>query len=145
MVNQISFSINHLQHIGIPVSDISVSETFYKRLGFNNVMQAPFMLEGDIGTCIMMKNKDVIIELYQLPGKQLGEIKKRNNGHIDHIAFDVNDIDVAFKELKNNSFQVLEKEPAFLSFWEKGCRYFNISGPDGEQIEFNQLLKDSPG
>ncbi len=70
MGNQISFSVNHMQHIGITVSDISISEAFYKKLGFNYVIQAPFILNGESCTCIMMKNKDVIIELYQLPEKQ---------------------------------------------------------------------------
>ena len=35
--------INNIQHIGIPVTDILVSEGFYKRLGFSNVMQAGFL------------------------------------------------------------------------------------------------------
>jgi len=33
-----------------------------------------------------MKNKEALIELYQLPEKELTEIKSRQNGHIDHIA-----------------------------------------------------------
>jgi lactoylglutathione lyase len=28
-----------------------------------------------------------------------------------------------------------------LAFWSKGCKYFNILGPDGERLEFNQILK----
>jgi hypothetical protein len=35
---------------------------------------------------------------------------------------------------------VLENEPVFLAFWVKGCKYFNTSGPDGERLEFNQIL-----
>src|SRR6267143_3212529 len=38
--------INGLQHIGIPVTDIATSEAFYKRLGFANVMKAPFTIDG---------------------------------------------------------------------------------------------------
>jgi catechol 2,3-dioxygenase-like lactoylglutathione lyase family enzyme len=138
--NQISISINHLQHVGIPVKNIAVSETFYNRLGFENVMQSAFISEGETGTCIMMKNKSVIIELYQMPDNQLAEVKNRKNGHIDHIAFDVDDIDNAFAELKNASFHIVEEKPVFLSFWENGCKYFNIIGPDGERLEFNQIL-----
>ena len=141
MKDEIPAIINHLQHVGIPVTDIAVSETFYARLGFENIMRSPFTMDGETGDCIMMKNKSVIIELYQLPGKQLDEIRKRKDGHIDHIAFDVDDIDVTFSLLKNASFDILEDAPVFLSFWEKGCRYFNISGPDGERLEFNQVLK----
>ena len=140
MNDKLSSLINHLQHIGIPVTNISVSEAFYRNLGFENVMQSAFTEDGETGTCIMMKNKNVIIELYRLPDSKLLEISSRKDGHIDHITFDVDDIDVAFAVLKDASFHIMENEPVFLSFWEKGCRYFNILGPDGERLEFNQIL-----
>ena len=104
-------------------------------------MQSNFTMEGETGTCIMMKLNTVIIELYQMPGKYLEEIRGRRDGHIDHIAFDVDDIDATFNLLKNASFQVIEAAPVFLSFWDKGCRYFNITGPDGERLEFNQIIR----
>jgi len=141
MKDKIAFAINHLQHTGIPVTDMAVSEAFYSRLGFVNVMKAGFAINGAPGTCIMMKNNAIIIELYQMPPAELDEIRKRKNGHIDHIAFDVDDIDAAFTDLTKAAFQVQEAAPVFLSFWEKGCRYFNILGPDGERLEFNQVLK----
>ena len=68
------------------------------------------------------------------------EIRNRKNGHIDHIAFDVDDIDKTFAELKDETFNILEEQPVFLSFWKNGCNYFNITGPDGERMEFNQIL-----
>jgi lactoylglutathione lyase len=87
-----------------------------------------------------MKLNDMIIELYQLPENELKEIRDRNNGHIDHIAFDVDDIDETFEVLKAASFNIIEEQPVFLSFWKNGCKYFNITGPDGERLEFNQIL-----
>jgi catechol 2,3-dioxygenase-like lactoylglutathione lyase family enzyme len=141
MKDQIPVAINHLQHVGIPVTDITVSEAFYARLGFSNVMQSTFTLDGKTGVCIMMKNNSAIIELYQLPDHKLGEIGNRKDGHIDHIAFDVDNIDTTFSVLKNAMYQIVEEAPVFLSFWDKGCKYFNILGPDGERIEFNQVIK----
>jgi len=135
-----SLILNHIQHIGIPVSNILSSQQFYKKLGFESVMQAPFEQENEKGTCVMMKNGSIIIELYQLPEKFLGEIKARKDGHIDHIAFDVPDIDASFRWIKLAGLQPLEAEPQFLQFWQKGCKYFNIAGPDGERLEFNQML-----
>jgi len=140
MKNQISNLINHLQHIGIPVTNVVASEAFYTQLGFEKVMQSPFQEDGQTGTCVMMKNKRIIIELYQLPTHKLQEIRNRKDGHIDHITFDVDDIDVAFAALKNASYQVIEPAPIFLPFWQNGCKYFNILGPDGERLEFNQIL-----
>ena len=134
------FKINHIQHIGIPVTDLNASEVFYKKLGFENVMQSGFDFNGDKGKVAMMQRGTMIIEIYQMPEKELAEIRSRKNGHIDHIAFDVANIDQAFEELKNEGFAVIENTPVFLPFWKNGCKYFNITGPDGERLEFNQIL-----
>jgi catechol 2,3-dioxygenase-like lactoylglutathione lyase family enzyme len=140
MQNPININIAAIQHIGIPVTNIQNSEAFYMRLGFANVMKAGFGPENGRGTCIMMKRGDMIIELYQLPEKDLAEIRSRKNGHIDHVAFDVPDIDAAYTTLKEAGLNPIEPEPVFLNFWDKGCKYFNITGPDGERLEFNQIL-----
>jgi lactoylglutathione lyase len=133
--------IKHIQHIGIPVTDLAVSEKFYESLGFINVMKATFDYNDQKGNVAMMKQNDIIIELYQMPPAALGEIRDRKNGHIDHIAFDVDDIDLAYNSLKNSGFNMLEQKPVFLNFWKNGCKYFNITGPDGERLEFNQILR----
>lgn len=133
-------TINHIQHIGIPVSDLKRSEAFYHRLGFENVMASGFDYKGGKGNMAMVQRGEMIIELYQLPEPELNEIRSRKDGHIDHIAFDVPDIDKAFAELKNASFTIVEETPIFLPFWKNGCKYFNITGPDGERLEFNQVL-----
>ncbi|MES1218128.1 MAG: VOC family protein [Bacteroidota bacterium] len=136
-----NFKINHLQHIGIPVTDIKRSEAFYNKLGFKNVMASTFEFNGAQGTVAMMQRDDMIIEIYQMPEKELSEIRNRKDGRIDHIAFDVDDVDIAFKQLKEEGFHLHEEQPVFLAFWKKGCRFFNIAGPDGERIEFNQIIK----
>ena len=132
--------IHRIQHIGVPAHDLEVSIPFYERLGFENVMEAPFEFDGAYGTCVMMKNHEVIVELYQMPAKQLAEIKGRSNGHVDHFAIDVADVDLAFDTLKKAGFEILESTPTFLQFWKNGTRFFNVKGPSGEVIEFNQIL-----
>jgi lactoylglutathione lyase len=52
----------------------------------------------------------------------------------------VADIDETFATVKEAGFKVVEDAPVFLQFWKNGCRYFNITGPDGERLEFNQIL-----
>lgn len=135
-----NLKLNHIQHIGIPVTDLSRSEAFYEKLGFQNVMKTDFEYNKGKGVVAMMKLNSMIIELYQLPEQELAEIRQRKNGHIDHIAFDVDDIEQTYSVLKASSFSIVEPAPVFLSFWEKGCKYFNITGPDGERLEFNQIL-----
>ena len=134
--------INQIQHIGIPVSNIQKSIGFYEKFGFTNVMPSTFEIEGEKGGIVaMMKRDSIILELYQMPASYLTEIKNRKDGHIDHIAFDVDDIELAFTTIKENHFTILEKEPVFLNFWNKGCKYFNVLGPDGERLEFNEIIK----
>jgi len=134
------FKINHIQHIGIPVTQLSVSEAFYNKLGFENIMASEFIHNGEKGSVKMMYRNSMVLEIYQMPESELSEIRTRKNGHIDHIAFDVDDIDEVYSELTESGFTILEKEPVFLPFWKKGCKYFNILGPDGERLEFNQIL-----
>jgi len=133
--------INGFQHLGVPVTDIKVSEAFYQSLGFDNVMATTFQLNGDTGYVAMMQRGDMIIEIYQLPEKELAEIKTRGNGHVDHMAFDVDDADTLFHQLKEAGYNVVENAPVFLSFWKHGCKFFNITGPDGERLEFNEIVK----
>ena len=132
--------INGLQHVGIPVGDLTVSKEFYERLGFEVVMVAPFVHRGETGSCCMMRRENIIIELYRMPEIDLTAIRARKDGHIDHVAFDVPDIGETFSVLKSAGFHIIEPEPVFLAFWKNGCKYFNITGPDGERLEFNQIL-----
>ena len=141
METAINLPIKAIQHIGIPVTNINTSELFYSKLGFINVMEAPFQLNGEPGTCIMMQRGEMLIEIYQLPASLLPEIRSRKDGHVDHVAFDVDDIDAAYAIVKQGGFNIIEPEPVFLpTFWKNGCKYFNITGPDGEKLEFNQVL-----
>lgn len=132
--------INYLQHVGLPVTDLAVSQAFYKSLGFKNVMSSTFEHNGGTGNVAMMKLGSIIIELYQMPQPELSEVRKRTNGRIDHIAFDVDDIDATYSQLKSAGFTIVEDKPVYLAFWEKGCKYFNILGPGGERLEFCQIL-----
>ncbi|HTE24043.1 VOC family protein [Flavitalea sp.] len=135
-----NLKINRLQHIGLPIVDMEISKSFYERLGFSNAMSSTFMHQGAEGKVVMMKRDDIIIELYQMPEPELSDIRNRKNGRIDHFAFDVDDIDETFQLMKSAGFSIPEKEPVFLNFWEKGCKYFYIIGPDGERLEFCQIL-----
>ncbi|MDL5514195.1 VOC family protein [Arenibacter sp. M-2] len=131
-----------LQHLGLPVSNLQASLEFYKSLGFKRIMSSHVDIptENDSILVAMMEQKGVIIELYQVTKKEMLELKSRKDGHVDHIAFDVADVEKAFKELSEAGFTIIEEKPVFLNFWENGCKYFAIRGLDGEKLEFNQII-----
>lgn len=134
--------INHLQHVGIPVTDLGVSTAFYEKLGFENIMSSSFEFNSEGGGLVSMLHLNgIVLELYQMPATELKNIRQRHDGRIDHIAFDVDDVEATFTLLKNAGYNILEEAPVLLAFWDKGCKYFNITGPDGERLEFNQILK----
>lgn len=129
------------QHLGIPVTDLEKSRAFYGRFGFKKVMEAGISADGEKIKVAMLEKDRFILELYQLTGSDLVKIRERSDGHIDHIALDVMEINKAFDEIRNAGLKPLEDKPVFLPFWEKGVKFFNIRGPDGEKIEFSERLK----
>jgi catechol 2,3-dioxygenase-like lactoylglutathione lyase family enzyme len=138
--NYLQGNFKGLQHLGIPVTNLGISVDFYSRLGFNRILAA-HVDEADGRVLVgFLEQKGVVIELYQVTDKEREEIKSRKDGHVDHIAFDVADVEKAFHELKAAGFEMVQEKPVFLDFWEKGCKYFAIRGPDGEKLEFNQKM-----
>ncbi len=132
--------VTALQHLGVPVRDIARSKAFYTSLGFHEAMVMSLHTEsGDIQVA-MMQTGAFVLELYQLPNNALVEITARGHGHIDHFALDVEDIQKVFDTVKAAGLVPLENAPVFLPFWDKGVYYFNIYGPDGEKVEFNQRV-----
>jgi lactoylglutathione lyase len=129
-----------LQHLGIPVTDLEISVHFYARLGFKRILSAHVDETGGRVLVAFMEQRGVIIELYQVTEQEREAIRLRGDGHIDHIAFDVADVEEAFHALKSAGFIMVQEEPVFLDFWKRGCKYFAIRGPDGEKLEFNQIL-----
>lgn len=133
-------NVKGFQHLGLPVTDLARSRAFYESLGFRPVFGTTLVLDGKEIPMVMLDLKGFILELYQLPAPDLEEIRARRDGHIDHLALDVADIDRAWEAALAAGLQPLEDAPVFLPFWEKGCKYFTVRGPDGEKVEFNQIF-----
>ena len=117
-----------LAHIGLPVKDFKTSVEFYNSLGFKEVV----MLEE---SC-MLENNGCTMEIYQ----RHDDLSQKPIGIIDHIAFVSNDIDAAYEEAVSLGYKIttqgIESNDMFAP---KSNRYFKISGPDGEELEFAQV------
>jgi catechol 2,3-dioxygenase-like lactoylglutathione lyase family enzyme len=133
-------NVQGFQHLGLPVTDIARSRAFYERLGFRTVFETALPADGGSIAVAMLDLNGFVLELYQLTGSDLAEVGTRRDGHVDHLALNVADIGVAWESARAAGLTPLEEAPVFLPFWDKGCRYFNVRGPDGEKVEFNQIL-----
>jgi len=130
-MNAIGKRVKGLQHIGLPTNDMAATVDFYRSLGFEVAHRA-----DDNGTQVcFLRLAGVCIEAYE-NGQAVGR-----PGAIDHIALDVDDIEAAWDAVRAAGFQTREKEIRTLPFWSKGVRFFNIQGPNGETVEFGQILE----
>ena len=62
-------------------------------------------------------------------------------GALYYIPIDVHNIDSLHKIIKVKGFKFIQDKVTFLSYWEKGIKYFSIEGPNKESIEFWERLK----
>ncbi len=120
-----------LAHIGIPTQDISVSDQFYRSIGFT-VCRTEIQPNGQPVNFYQAGN--VQLESYQV------EQSAQCIGAIEHIALVVDDIDETFECLVSAGYEVLEGSVQHLPFWENGVRYCTIAGPSGEKFEFLQMM-----
>ncbi|MCL1795713.1 MAG: VOC family protein [Clostridia bacterium] len=116
-----------LQHIGIPTRDIAATVAFYRSLGFRNTYQTE---KGDV---VFLQLGNLTVETY------FGETNPRT-GAIDHMTVNVTDIDKVFEAVKAGGYTLIDSEIITLPFFNNGCSYFMIEGPNGERVEFNQVL-----
>lgn len=122
--------VTGLQHIGLPTNDMAATVKFYQSLGFQIAHQT--VNNGE--TVCFLQLGSVCVETYE-NGRAVGRA-----GAIDHVALDVSDIEAAWAAVQAAGHQPLEAEIQSLPFWTNGVRFFNILGPNGEKVEFGQIL-----
>lgn len=125
--------ISGIQHIGIPTNDIEVTTTFYESLGFH--LQVQTFNEKTAEKVVFLQLGNLVIETYENKSETM------NDGTIDHIALNVQDIDSLYAEIEELNFTLLTDGIQFLPFWEYGIRYFIIQGPNKEKLEFCERLQ----
>lgn len=122
-------NIKGLQHIGIPTNDMDKTVDFYKKIGFEVAHE---VMDGDVRV-VFLKLKDLVLETYENHEAAL------RDGAVDHIAFNVADIEEAFKFITGLGIKILT-EITFLPFWDNGVKFFIAEGPNLERLEFAQYL-----
>lgn len=128
-------------HLAVKVRDLEASMNFYQGLGFEKTdsgyLDTP---EGrlQIG---FVGNHGFELELIQMIGSGLEELKTRGAGHLDHIALNVEDAKEAFFLAKKEGYQLEDYTVHELPLFEHGVRFFTVLGPDGERVELNQICR----
>lgn len=127
-----------LAHAGIFVKDAKRSKQFYEEiLGTEAVWDCHFGGENkDDYIVSIVQNGTAVLELVE---RKNGD--ERTDGIIDHIAFQVDDIEgvIASLKVKGIEFETDEvvHEPSML---QNGSKWIFFRGPDGEHIELAQPL-----
>ena len=113
---------------------ISEEETiaFYEKLGFSVALRTYNEEAGEAVAFLQLGN--LMLEIYE------NHQAPMQAGAWDHLAIDVKDIEAAYEEIcalgLNNQKDIIH----FLPFWENGVKFFKITGPNCEVIEFSQIL-----
>ena len=123
-------NITGLQHIGLPVKDFDESLKFYTDLGFELV----YRTENDGVPVGFLRKGNVTLETYYTPDPAM------KAGAINHIALDVKDINAMYDVAVERGYNIMEPGIVKLPFWSNGVAYFNVIGPNGETVEFSQML-----
>ncbi|PWG00269.1 VOC family protein [Levilactobacillus bambusae] len=123
--------ITGIQHVGIPTDDLDRTIRFYEALGF---VQAGLFKNG-ANRCAFLRLGTLTIETWE------GDPVTKKTGAINHFSLDTTNIEAAFRDAQTMGLTLKESEiQSIPTFWDHGIRYFNILGPNGETIEFCQIL-----
>jgi catechol 2,3-dioxygenase-like lactoylglutathione lyase family enzyme len=122
-------------HIGLRTDDIAAARKFYGGvLGF----QEPFSLDKlpEDGTGLLLTyfkiNDHQYIEVFP-------ELKDPKQDRLSHISFETTDIDALHSYLKSRGVKVPDK----LEPMQDGNRGFDVTDPDGHDVEFIQYMPGS--
>ena len=124
-----------LDHLGIATSDLEKFVNWYVDvLGFEVFEEC--IAEDGTPIKFLKNNEGVIYEVFQLEN-----LKPEDMNRIDHISYVSDDIEKDYEYCMSQGFKDTTGGIQTIgTAWSKGCSYFKIEGPNGEQIEFDQIL-----
>ena len=90
---------------------------------------------------VMLQNGTCTIEAYHPLDEEINaKNMARADGHVDHIAMWVDNLDDLYQECQDKGYEIVSDGIEHLDvFAPKTCRYFFITGPSQERLEFAQL------
>lgn len=119
--------MNRIAHIGMCVKDLEISKKFYNEILGLEVCGTH---QDERIKIAFMNSGNGIIEIIQYAN----EYTPRTAGVVDHIAFEVENIEESVEKLKKAGVKLLFDAP---KPFEQGKIFF-FQGPDGERLEYVQ-------
>jgi len=101
-----------IEHIGIAVKDLKTSNQLFEKIFGNPPYKEEEVASEGVKTSFFMNgpNKIELLEATNSESPIAKFIEKKGEG-IHHIAFDVEDINLEIKRLKNEGFIILNETP----------------------------------
>jgi len=104
--------LNRIYHLGYAVEDIAAASRFYRE-NFGAEPTEPEVVEEQGIVATMFRVGESMIELVQpiRPDSPVGKFLERRGEGVHHVAYEVEDLDAALTELKNNGVEIVDEEP----------------------------------
>jgi methylmalonyl-CoA/ethylmalonyl-CoA epimerase len=104
--------LNRIYHLGYAVEDIEAASRFYRE-NFGAEPTEPEVIEEQGIVAVMFRVGESMIELVQptRPDSPVGRFLERRGEGVHHVAYEVDDLDAALMELKNNGVELVDEEP----------------------------------
>src|SRR3712207_5610723 len=104
--------LNKIYHLGYAVEDIEAASRFYRE-NFGAEPTEPEVVgeQGVIAT--MFQVGESMVELVQptRPDSPVGRFLERRGEGVHHVAYQVDDLEAALRELRKNGVEIIDEEP----------------------------------
>jgi methylmalonyl-CoA/ethylmalonyl-CoA epimerase len=104
--------LNKIYHLGYAVEDIEAASRFYRE-NFGAEPTEPEVVgeQGVIAT--MFRVGESMVELVQptRPDSPVGRFLERRGEGVHHVAYQVDDLETALRELRKNGVEIIDEEP----------------------------------
>ena len=104
--------LNKIYHLGYAVEDIEAASRFYSE-NFGAEPTEPEVVGEQSVIATMFRVGESMVELVQptRPDSPVGRFLERRGEGVHHVAYQVDDLETALRELKKNGVEIIDEEP----------------------------------
>jgi methylmalonyl-CoA/ethylmalonyl-CoA epimerase len=104
--------LNRIYHLGYAVEDIDAASRFYRE-NFGVEPSEPEVVEEQGIIAMMFRVGESMVELVQptRPDSPVGRFLEKRGEGMHHVAYEVDDLEAALRELRKNGVEIIDEEP----------------------------------